>query len=90
MKYRKKPVIVEAMQFTEKTKDQCLNFARGNCYPQFGIDGNPELKIHTLEGDMIVSLGDYIIEEPFPNGNRCFYPCKPDIFEKIYEICLDH
>lgn len=57
MKYRKKPVIVEAYQ-TDK-----------------------EMIIHTLEGDMKASIGDYIITGV--NGEQ--YPCKPDIFEKTYE-----
>lgn len=37
--------------------------------------------IHTLEGDMIASPGDWIITGV--NGEK--YPCKPDIFEKTYE-----
>ncbi len=37
--------------------------------------------IHTLEGDMIASPGDWIITGV--NGEQ--YPCKPDIFEKTYE-----
>lgn len=40
------------------------------------------LKIKTLEGDMIASVGDYIIK----GVNGEFYPCKPDIFEKSYDI----
>lgn len=57
MKYRKKPVVVEAYK-TDK-----------------------EFIIHTLEGDMKASVGDYIITGV--NGEQ--YPCKPDIFEKTYE-----
>ena len=57
MKYRKKPVIIEAYQ-TDK-----------------------EMIIHTLEGDMKASVGDYIITGV--NGEQ--YPCKPDIFNKTYE-----
>ena len=41
-----------------------------------------EITIHTLEGDMIASPGDYIITGV--NGEQ--YPCKPDIFEKTYEL----
>jgi hypothetical protein len=37
--------------------------------------------IHTLEGDMLATAGDYIITGV--NGER--YPCKPDIFAKTYE-----
>jgi hypothetical protein len=32
---------------------------------------------------------DWIIKEPFPTDDRCFYPCKPDIFEKTYERISD-
>lgn len=39
------------------------------------------LKIRTLEGDMTVSLGDYVIR----GVQGEFYPCKPDIFEQTYE-----
>ena len=39
------------------------------------------LVIHTLEGDMEASIGDYIIK----GVNGEFYPCKPDIFAKTYE-----
>lgn len=41
-----------------------------------------EIIIHTLEGDMKASAGDYIITGV--NGEQ--YPCKPDIFEKTYEL----
>ena len=41
-----------------------------------------ELLIHTLEGDLLASVGYYIITGI--NGEQ--YPCKPDIFEKTYEI----
>lgn len=40
-----------------------------------------EMIIHTLEGDMKASIGDYIITGV--NGEK--YPCKPDIFNKTYE-----
>ena len=40
-----------------------------------------ELRIQTLEGSMIASVGDYIIK----GVKGEFYPCKPDIFEMTYE-----
>ena len=46
---------------------------------------NKEITIHTLEGDMLASEGDYIITGV--NGEK--YPCKPDIFEKTYELVED-
>lgn len=42
-----------------------------------------ELLIHTLEGDLLASVGDYIITGI--NGEQ--YPCKPDIFEKLMKLC---
>lgn len=44
-----------------------------------------EIIIHTLEGDMKASVGDYVITGV--NGEQ--YPCKPDIFEKTYELVPD-
>ncbi|MPN25534.1 hypothetical protein SDC9_172946 [bioreactor metagenome] len=43
---------------------------------------NKELMIHTLEGDMKASIGDYIVTGV--DGEQ--YPCKQDIFEKTYEL----
>ena len=85
MKFRKKPVVVEAMQFTEATKDRCFNFVRCSCRAEYDDSRNPILIIETLEGDMIASLGDWIIKEPFATPDRQYYPCKPDIFEQTYE-----
>lgn len=79
-KYKKKPVVIEAIQFTEETKDMCFNFVRTSSYPCFE-NSVPVLKIQTLEGDMIARFGDYIIK-----GVRGeFYPCRKDIFEETYE-----
>ena len=81
MKYRKKPVIIEAMQFTEKTKDQVFNFVTCNRYADFEDTSGPILRIQTLEGEMIARLGDWIIK----GIKGEFYPCKPDIFDATYE-----
>ena len=81
MKARKKPVEVEVMEYTDETKDQVYNFVRCTTSPDWE-DGEPVLKIQTLEGVMTARLGDYIIK----GVNGEFYPCKPDIFEKTYDI----
>ena len=83
-KFRKRPVVIEAMLFTDETKDQCFNFVRCNHYASFTNDGEPTLVIQTLEGDMTVSLGDWIIKGVCGE----FYPCKPDVFEATYEPVL--
>ena len=80
-KFRKKPIIVDAEQFTNENKNIAFNFVRRNCAAEHDESGNPILKIQTLEGVMTASLGDWIIK-----GLRGeFYPCKPDIFEKTYQ-----
>ena len=70
MKYRKKPVVIEAFQWK----------------PEMGEIGPVKQKfigyvIETLEGDMTVSDGDWVIK----GVKGEFYPCKPDIFEATYE-----
>ena len=80
-KYRKKPVEVEAIQFTNETKDQSLNFITCSAYPIWDDKGNPAIKIQTLEGWIIASFGDWIIK----GVKGEFYPCKSDIFDLTYE-----
>ena len=75
-KYRKKPVTIEAIQWTGKNLSEIDNFVGGSIANKDTI-----LIIHTLEGDMYASLSDYIIK----GVNGEFYPCKPDIFDKTYE-----
>ena len=75
-KFRKKPVTIEAIQWTGKNLSEIDNFVGGSIANKSTI-----LIIHTLEGDMEASMGDYIIK----GINGEFYPCKPDIFAKTYE-----
>lgn len=80
MKYRKKPVVIEAEQFTEENKDRVFNFVRCNKAADFE-DGEPVLRIQTLEGVMTARIDDWVIR----GVNGEFYPCKPDIFAATYE-----
>lgn len=75
-KYRKKPVVIEAIQFDGGNYTDITTFFGGACV--FNHIG-PLIK--TLEGEMQASAGDWIIK----GVNGEFYPCKPDIFEKTYE-----
>lgn len=88
MKYKKKPVIIEAIQF-EDNSDRIIEiheFMGGDTIRvNYEDKDNPYLKIETLEGIMKASVGDYIIK----GVNGEFYPCKPDIFEKTYERVID-
>lgn len=80
MKYRKRPVVVEAVQFTGNNFDEVCEFMKVPLLPprSFGLD---KLVIHTLEGRMEAQPNDYIIK----GVKGEFYPCKPDIFEQTYE-----
>ena len=73
---------IEAEQFTDENKNRAFNFVRCNCTAEHDEAGNPILKIQTLEGVMTASLGDWIIK----GVSGEFYPCKPDIFEKTYQL----
>ena len=76
--YRKKPVTVEAVQWTGENHAEMCEFIDPEV---FEIIPRVVLVIHTLEGDHHASPGDYIIK----GVNGEFYPCKPDIFAKTYE-----
>ncbi len=85
MKYRKKSVVIEAMEFTDKTKDQVYNFVRCNKAAGFNAETKPILIVQTLSGDVTVDIGDYVLK----GVNGEFYPCKADIFKKTYEAVTD-
>jgi len=89
-KYRKKPVVVEAVQWNGCNYDEIDNFIKSTPHhfeqirtsnTSFGFSTISALVITTLEGDMTAVPGDYIIK----GVNGEYYPCKPDIFEKTYE-----
>lgn len=75
-KYVKKPVIIEAIQWTGENLSEIDKFVQAKVQKRALV-----LIIPTLEGKMRASLGDYIIK----GVNGEFYPCKPDIFDKTYE-----
>ena len=75
-KYRKKPVVIEAIQWTSENLSEIDKFTRGKVKNHESV-----LIIPTLEGEMYASLSDYIIK----GVNGELYPCKPDIFDKTYE-----
>ena len=80
MKYVKKPVEVEAVQWKETSEAEVIRFLWDAEYKYT----NGELLLTTLEGNMLVSDGDYIIR----GIEGEFYPCKPSIFEKTYDKVL--
>lgn len=76
-KFRKKPVVIEAIQFIPGNLRKVEAFV-GDAWE---VDKDGDFYIKTLEGDMYPSINDYIIK----GVKGEFYPCKPDIFESTYE-----
>ena len=81
MKYRKKPIIIEAKQWNKYDPLVIGEVCTWISNKVFHIDDNRDLIINTLEGDHKANGGDYIIK----GINGEFYPCKPDIFKATYE-----
>lgn len=90
-KYRKKPVVIEAIKLSSNNFDDICDFIGSTPQmeynPEYGVDKNGNTNeyylgvyIDTLEGTMLAKNGDYIIK----GVKGEFYPCKPDIFEATY------
>jgi hypothetical protein len=79
MRYRKKPVVIEAVRLTE---DNLMDVWRWVSIGVHGDIAKRQIVIHTLEGDITAQLGDYVIK----GIKGEFYPCKADIFEASYEV----
>lgn len=93
-KYRKKPVVVEAVRWTGSNLEEIRNFVGSDlieeCVELFDIKRTlkemlVDIAIDTLEGTMRVDYVDYIIK----GVKGEFYPCKPDIFLKTYEEVIE-
>lgn len=83
-KYRKKPVVIDAIQWTGDNIDEIIAFM----YPQEPAYMGPQFSnadeligIETLEGLMVASLNDWILR----GVQKELYPCKPNIFQETYE-----
>lgn len=85
MRYVKKAVEIEAEQFTGLNTSKIIDFCNGQAYVHTYSDnlkGHDIIKIRTLEGEMEVSMYDYVIK----GVKGEFYPCKPDIFHLTYDL----
>jgi hypothetical protein len=85
--FRKKPVVIEAHEFTLESAPGIEGWANGSIALRW--DGRvdppaPYLAVQTLEGSMRAGLGDWIIR----GVKGEFYPCKPDVFEQTYELAV--
>lgn len=89
MKYRKRPIVIDAIQWTGNNLREIINLiglhesAKKWSWEEYeNIVKNEGLKIFTLEGTMMADINDFIIRGI--KGES--YPCKPDIFIKSYEL----
>ncbi len=76
MKYRKKPIIVEAIQYVGG--QECIKRMKEFCKDVYWSYDDVGMSIHTLEGTMDVKINDWIIRGVAGE----FYPCKEHAFEK--------
>ena len=77
-KFRKKQIVIEAIQYNGDNKREIIDFTEGNAYTN---TCHSHLTINTLEGHHRADVGDWIIKGIAGE----FYPCKPDIFAKTYD-----
>lgn len=83
MKYRKKPVVIEALEWRGSNEKEMRNFFKSVDFSNFSF--NNGFIITTLEGKHRADVGDFVIK----GVKGEFYPCKPDIFEMTYEEVND-
>jgi len=97
LKFRKKPVVIEAFQMTRERRVSNVDWpdwmhlawqlgreTPGSLYPTKEGTSKGTLSIGTLEGQHLVSWGDWIIR----GAKSELYSCKPDIFEATYEAAF--
>jgi len=80
--YKKKPLVIQAVQWTSENNIEILNFC-SRCYIT-SSGKTKDLVITTLEGDMSAAIGDYVIK----GVKGEFYPCREDIFDLTYETVI--
>lgn len=85
MKYRKKPVVIEAVRWRGDNKDEIKKLMTNKDARHYFYSPQNKLCIHTLEGLMKAEVGDWIIK----GVKGEIYPCKPDIFEQTYEAVVE-
>ena len=80
-KFCKRPVVIEAMRLESGSVGDVLDWVGKSMTRTAVFNGDGTVTIETLEGDMLASIGDWIIK----GVQGEFYPCKPDIFDATYE-----
>ena len=79
MKYRKKPVVIDAIQWTGDNYPDVFEFTAGYAYPT--KSHSDTLAVSTLEGEVMATNGCYIIR----GVNGDYFPCQEAVFKKTYE-----
>jgi len=98
MKYRKKPVVIDAVQWTGENPEEMIDFLTSDKFvneTMSFLDGKPfyidhsrvngGLVIKTMEGEHVATIGDYIIK----GVKGEYYPCKEDVFIQTYEKVIE-
>lgn len=94
-KFRKKPVVIEAIQWSGRNFDEVMNFMQEFHGSKLNYENAEEaalksgiITITTMHDGQMVNVvpGDWIVPDGKPNT---FYPIKPDIFEKTYELVTE-
>lgn len=97
-KFRKKPITVDGLLFKGYNREEVEEFMGKQIVIELESDAAYQagvappvysFDIVTKEGVMKAMTGDYILKEPFPTGDRDFYPCKPDILAQTYDEVFD-
>jgi hypothetical protein len=81
MKFRKKPVVIEAIPYRDLSSAGEMAVEWGHPFVEATVIGEGAMSIKTLEGILFVSEGDWVIK----GIKGEFYPCKPDIFAATYD-----
>lgn len=80
--FEKKPIRIRAVHWDGYNFEEIVNFVGRDKLSILGSHKDPDLVIHTLEGDHHAAVGDWIIK----GIKDEFYPCKPDIFNQTYRL----
>lgn len=94
-KFRKKPVVIDAILYTGNNEKEIIEFTQGNAKYKMAVGSSADgsggkqsyehFSVETPEGNMRITEGDYVIK----GIKGEFYPCKPDVFAKSYEEVED-
>lgn len=90
--FRKKPVVISAVQYDGSNEKEIIDFTGGAAKYKLAVGSSADgeggkqsyesFTIPTLEGNMQIAEGDFVIK----GVKGEFYPCKSDIFEQTYEL----